>query len=278
MFKGRKLLIATMHGKESAIASLLELYLGVQCITPEQIDTDTLGTFTGEVPRTGTPIEILQNKCKKALVQSDIDLVVASEGSFGPHPSFMMIPANEEWVMLMDLKNELEIVARVLSTSTNFDGRYIDDLEALQDFASAVKFPTHALIFRDRKDGNKEIVKGIHEASTLILHFKRMKEQYGKVFAETDMRAMHNPTRMKVIAEATEKLIQKINHLCSVCNTPGFDIIKAEPGLPCTQCGMPTKRIKNLIYECKKCKHQSFVMHPENKETEDPMYCDYCNP
>jgi hypothetical protein len=278
MFKGRKLLIASMHCKERAFAPLLEPKLGVTCVTAKNFDTDVFGTFSGEVPRRDIPMEILRKKCRNAIEQSDLDLVIASEGSFGPHPTLMMIPANEEWVMLFDRKNDLEISARVLSTSTNFDGRYINDLEALHHFAAAVHFPTHALILRNSKGGNEEIIKGITGLAVLISHFESMKAKYGKVFAETDMRAMHNPTRMKVIAAATEQLIQKINHACPACTTPGFDVVKVETGLLCAHCGMPTKAIKKIMYECKKCTYQSVVMFPNKKETEDPMYCDYCNP
>ena len=39
-FKGRNLLIATMHKKETVIAPVLEKMLGVKCITAEKINTD----------------------------------------------------------------------------------------------------------------------------------------------------------------------------------------------------------------------------------------------
>lgn len=51
---GRRLVIATMHGKEQVIAPLLEAATGVQCMAGREVDTDRLGTFTGEVPRIGT--------------------------------------------------------------------------------------------------------------------------------------------------------------------------------------------------------------------------------
>lgn len=41
---------------------------------------------------------------------------------------------------------------------------------------------------------------------------------YGEAFIETDMRAMHNPTRLKVIKLATEALIKKINSCCACYN------------------------------------------------------------
>ena len=48
MFKGRLLLIATKHKKEEIISPIFEKELGVRCVVPEHLDTDLLGTFTGE--------------------------------------------------------------------------------------------------------------------------------------------------------------------------------------------------------------------------------------
>ena len=55
MFEGRKLLIATKHKKEIVIAPILEKELGVTCFVAPDLDTDELGTFTGEVERRDDP-------------------------------------------------------------------------------------------------------------------------------------------------------------------------------------------------------------------------------
>jgi hypothetical protein len=87
MFKGRSLVIATKHEKEKVITPLLEEALGVVCFIPEGFDTDTLGTFTGEIERKLDPISTARQKCLMAMKVSNCDLGIASEGSFGPHPS-----------------------------------------------------------------------------------------------------------------------------------------------------------------------------------------------
>lgn len=51
MFAGRKLLIATKHEKEKVIAPILARELGVKCFVVSNLDTDELGTFTGEIDR-----------------------------------------------------------------------------------------------------------------------------------------------------------------------------------------------------------------------------------
>ncbi|RTY96888.1 hypothetical protein EKL98_16285, partial [Flavobacterium bomense] len=97
-------------------------------------------------------------------------------------------------------------------------------------------------------------------------------------YIETDMRAMYNPTRMKVIEKAAFKLVDKIKSLCPKCRTPGFGIIDRREGLPCQQCHFPTRSTLSHIYSCQKCSYKKEEKYPNGKQTEDPMYCDICNP
>ena len=52
---GRVAVLTTKHGKERAVGRPLRAALGLIVAVPEEIDTDLLGTFTGEVERVGTP-------------------------------------------------------------------------------------------------------------------------------------------------------------------------------------------------------------------------------
>jgi hypothetical protein len=92
------------------------------------------------------------------------------------------------------------------------------------------------------------------------------------------MRAMFNPTRMNVIEKATQKLVQKIKSTCPQCQMPGFGITDAKKGLKCSLCSSPTNSILSYIYVCQHCQFIKEEMYPHNKTTEDPTYCDYCNP
>ena len=233
VFKGRKLLIATKHQKEMVIAPLLQKWLGVECIVPENFDTDVLGTFTGEIERKDDPVTTARNKCLMAMELNNCDLAIASEGSFGPHPSIFFVSADDEMLLFIDKKNNLEIVARELSTETNFNGEEIKTEKQLVAFTKQVKFPSHGLIIRKAKDDCTEIVKGITDTKKLLNTFQHFISTYGMAYAETDMRAMYNPTRMKVIEKATKKITDKINSCCPQCNTPGFGITDAKQGLPC---------------------------------------------
>jgi hypothetical protein len=97
IFKNRKLLIATKHQKEKVIAPIVESELGVTCFIDNSFDTDILGTFTGEVERELDPISTVREKCLQAMKINNCDLVIASEGSFGPHPSIFFVNADDEF-------------------------------------------------------------------------------------------------------------------------------------------------------------------------------------
>ncbi len=278
MFKGRNLLIATKHEKEKAIAPILEKELGVKCLVTPDFDTDKLGTFTGEIDRIDDPITTARNKCLLAMELINCDLVIASEGSFGAHPTIYFVPADDEFLLFMDKQNGLEIIARELSTETNFNGAEIKTEEELIEFAKNAEFPSHGLIIRKTKDDFSEIVKGITNAEHLNNTFKHFISRYGKAFIETDMRAMYNPTRMEVIKKATIKLADKINSLCPGCNTPGFGITDAKQGLPCELCNFPTRSTLSYIYKCQNCSYIKEKKYPKGKFVENPVYCDICNP
>jgi hypothetical protein len=103
-------------------------------------------------------------------------------------------------------------------------------------------------------------------------------QKYGTAYVETDMRAMFNPSRMKIIEKATLKLVEKIKSVCPKCATPGFGIVDRKEGLPCSQCYFPTRSTLSYSYNCQKCNCTKVVEFPNGKLTEDPMYCDICNP
>lgn len=277
MFKGRNLLIATKHEKEKIIAPILERELGVTCYVAN-FDTDKLGTFTGEVERKDDPITTVRNKCLLAMELMNCDLAIASEGSFNPHPTIYFVPADDEFLLFMDKQNGLEIIVRELSTETNFNSAEIKTEEELNAFAGKAQFPSHGLIIRKSKEDFTDIVKGITNFEHLNTSFKHFILSYGTAFVETDMRAMYNPTRMKVIEKATKKLADKINSLCPVCKTPGFSITDVKQGLPCERCNFPTRSTLSYIYTCQKCFYAKEEKNPNSKFTEDPSYCDVCNP
>ena len=278
IFQGQTLIVATQHQKERAIAPAFESTLGMRIAVPPDFDTDRFGTFSGETPRLGTPLEAARQKCRAAFDVMEGDFCVANEGSFGPHPGLFFVPADEEWLLFTNRTASMEIFVRVLRTETNFAGGYVASEDQLLDFAGRVGFPSHGLILRASPSQASPIFKGIVEKAELLLHFQTLRQAHTSVWVETDMRACFNPTRMNVIAEAALKLVELIATQCPLCSAPGFGATEVRPGLPCALCGAPTKAPLLEIHLCKQCGFVKELPFPHGKQKEDPAFCDFCNP
>lgn len=283
-FHDRLATLATMHQKEEAIAPLLEEKLGLKVIVPQGFDSDRYGTFTREVKRYGSQVEAARQKAIVGMEITGHAIGIASEGSFGPHPAMPFLPSNREIVLLIDRENDLEVIGEAISTETNFSHKQVTNLEEAKTFARKAKFPDHGLVVIANADSNgiakdkEQIIKGITSEAQLMDAVQRALKQADRVHLETDMRAMHNPTRMKIIAQATQDLITKLQTVCPNCGTPGFSVVDRLPGLPCELCGTPTGLTRSVIYQCQRCQHRSEILFPDGVMAADPGQCPYCNP
>ena len=278
LFSGRQILVATKHGKEQVIAPLLSEALGLTCVVTDLLDTDLLGTFAGEVERSKSPLDTARQKCHMAMDITSTDLAIASEGSFGPHPNFPFIPAHEEILVLIDKINAWEFVVKRLETKTNYSQILLQSYDELEGFLAKALFPSHAFIIKKSSADTTDCVKGVHDEKTLRETIQFFMQCFGQCSLETDMRAMHNPTRMAVIHDLTKELIQQIQTACPTCQAPGFRISDIERGLPCALCGQPTRSVKFEIYACHCCQFSEHRAPSHGLKMEDPMYCDFCNP
>ncbi|MGQ9866358.1 MAG: DUF6671 family protein [Pseudanabaenaceae cyanobacterium] len=262
--------IATMHGKERVIGPLLAEAWGLRALVPTGLNTDAFGTFTREIGRPGDALVTARRKAMAALDCTGGAIAVASEGSFGPHPDCPWAAVNRELVVLIDRVRGIELVGEALSWETNYRQARVSTREEAQAFAEAVGFPDHGLVVGE--------VKGVRDWETLAQAVQTGLTQAadGTLWLETDMRAMHNPTRMQVIAQATQDLVAKGRSLCPACGWPGFAVTERLPGLPCACCGSPTLLTRSHRWVCQHCGHQK--EEPVAETTADPTYCPFCNP
>lgn len=73
--------LATRHGKLELIApALARVGYALRAV---DVDTDALGTFSGEVPRPGPPRDVAVAKARLAMDASGVEVGVASEGTPG---------------------------------------------------------------------------------------------------------------------------------------------------------------------------------------------------
>lgn len=285
-FADRIAVLATMHRKEQVIGPILETALGLTLEVPGGLDTDQFGTFTRDRHRPNNQKITARLKAERALELTGGDLAIASEGSFGPHPSLPFLACNLELVVLIDRANNLEIYGQELSTETNYSQASISSLAEALAFAQKVGFPEHGLVVMPTASTSAaaEIVKGIVSEAELVrvvnagLERSQRPQTSPSLHLETDMRALCNPTRMKVIAQAAANLVAAIQKPCPSCGAPGFEPTERQPGLPCALCRAPTLLTRALWSQCQRCGFRQEMLFPDGRETADPAQCPYCNP
>jgi hypothetical protein len=281
-YLGRTAFLVTMHGKKRAIAPPLREGIGLNVTPSPAIDTDQFGTFSGELPRSGSALDAARAKIAAGFARMPgATIGLASEGSFGPDPSLPFVPISREIVLFFDQETGLEIIGTATDQQPNFQHAFVSDAEEAAAFADRVGFPEHGVIVCGGRDGKpypegalfKEItdLEGLRNAVACAL------TDFETAFLQTDMRAHRNPTRMKSIREATRDLVRRVLNRCPSCHCPGYAISERVQGLPCAWCSLPTRLVQSEILKCQDCGH-----HEERRalgpDRADPALCDNCNP
>lgn len=140
--------------------------------------------------------------------------------------------SHRELVLLIDTKNHLEISGHFRTFETNLAGASVETHEEIDAFLEKIGFPKHKVILRRKEKSTSGLQKNISSKEKLLEAIKTLQKKSffsKKVYLETDMRAMHNPTRMLGIKEACKDLLQNINSLCPSCKNPGFIVTKILP-------------------------------------------------
>lgn len=272
--------LATMHGKEQAIAPWFKSELGIDLNVAENLDTDRFGTFSGEIDRIKNPEQTARLKIEEVFRQNpQCRVAVASEGSFFPNPEFMLSTMNEELLLLIDRKTSLEVMVKHYSPETNMAKTNVSSLAEALKFADDIGFPSHGLILKtDEKATEPECWKGITSLTVLKEAFQNFLSKGKTVYMETDMRACYNPTRMDKISLAAQGLVLKLKSVCPSCNFPGFGITEYINGLPCENCYFPTRLLLSHFYQCKNCSHHKEEKFPNGKKLAYAGLCSRCNP
>ncbi len=272
--------IATMHGKEIVMAPILYHWLGVHLVCAEQVNTDVFGTFTGEIPRTGTMLETARKKAQAAIDATGCPIGLGSEGSFGPDPDVPFLASGSEIILLYDAYRDHEIYIH-RKTKTNFDHIAIHPDQDLTRFLLRIGFPVHAVIIRPEACNEpRDVIKGLRDPDAVRAQIKIMaaRSATGRAIVQTDMRAHLNPTRMKSIGSIARRLALRVRRLCPCCGLPGFGPVDVVRGLACADCATPTSLIKAVIYSCRGCSHRLVRHERPMTHLADPRYCPNCNP
>ena len=279
-FSGRRAVLATMHGKEQAIAPVFLATLNLIVVPAKGIDTDTLGTFSGEIPRRGTILDTAVAKARLGMERARLPFGLASEGSFGPHPLFPIIPAGFELLAFVDDERGTTIHESLVIDDTNFAHLVTAPKEPMTKFLNQVGFPSHGLIVRPNVGGTEAaLVKGIVDlpALTSAIAAAAALSDDGRARVETDMRAHLNPTRMKSLTGLAARLSERLSTRCPICAAPGWGRVKAIRGLPCEMCDTPTEWVMFEVFCCAACTHQEERPRPDGLTQTGAANCPECN-
>ena len=279
-YENCRIILTTKHNKAVAIHPAFKEILSAEVVTCES-DTDQLGTFSGEVDREGTALECVRRKCELGMGLMSTMYGLASEGSFGPHPTIPFFPCDYEILYFCDHVRGFRLHESLLSEKTNYRTASLASIDDLERFAEKSQFPSHALIVRPNDWHDRTVIyKGIQSEVELHEAFRQCVNQSedGKIWVETDMRAHMNPTRMAVIAELAVKLGRRLATECPSCNTPGWGIVRFEKGLQCEYCNLPTELVSEEISGCVSCSFSERLERSDGVKSASQRYCAWCNP
>ncbi|MBU6181214.1 MAG: hypothetical protein KGR46_00175 [Verrucomicrobia bacterium] len=274
---GASFALLTKHGKERAIAPRFRSALGAEVVLVDSFDTDTLGTFTRDVPRAGSQWDAARRKAELAIELSGLPRGLGSEGSFSAGP-FGFVATNLELLVLKDAELGIEVAGVAVAGGHQASGIF-SDWERFAEFARKMLFPSHGLVLRPGDGDDPRIYKDAGDFEKLRAVFSECTalSPEGLVFAESDLRAHRNPTRMETIGQACGDLLRRLQCDCPACGKPGFGLAKKLSGLPCSWCGSPTNDILGEEHKCPACGFTETRDTAEGKKA-DPKFCPACNP
>ena len=270
----QRALLVTKHGKQHLLAPVFAE--SGWTLDTVYADTDSLGTFSGDVPRRHSPLETARRKALLGAELGDAPWLVASEGSIG-----------SRWPGIVDDVELVALVAR--DTHTVVRGRAVGyGLRAVQFQVDSTTteseiirrctdadLPRHRLLVATSDRGDRAIGDLAHVEDVLDA-CQRLARPHRTLTVQTDFRAHLCPSRQTVIIDAAKDLMLRMSQECPTCGAPGFGEEKSVPGRPCADCGAPTDDAIAQRWACPTCTFQED--RPMKGEGADPAHCSWCNP
>jgi len=266
--------LATKHQKEKILSPVFKR-LNIS-IAHAEVDTDRLGTFTGETPRLASPKETVIKKARMGMELTGMQYGVASEGSIGTDSSLIFVNSDIELMAWIDDVNQIEIVESLKSFEIIAQSATFKRGQSYKEFLNKLDFPNHAVILRGDQP-ETPIHKGINDLATLDLLVNKIFLDFESVIIESDLRAHFSPSRRLNIERLGHKLIDRLTKLCKECNQPGWGAVDYLFGLPCIDCGeINAEAVSGRVFGCCKCDYQERIF--DDKKSISPAECLLCNP
>ena len=278
-YAGRTAALSTKHDKLPLVGPPLARVVGL-CVKAVTVDTDTLGTFSGDIPRLGSPLDTVIAKARMGMDATGQTLGIASEGSIGPDPSMPFVVVDRELVGLVDDDAGIIVWESYASWDIVTARISLRPGEDLEPFLTRADLPTHQLIVRPNSGAVHPIYKGIvglEELTSAIAQCASVATD-GYACVETDLRAHVCPSRRVVIAGAAERLAHRLATRCPACGSPGWGRVDTLFGVPCAGCGVEVGQPRVAIDGCPSCEHRETKQLVPFETRADPGECPRCNP
>jgi len=278
-YYGKEIAFATKHQKHLIIAPFFLEKLSAKIVNAN-VDTDTLGTFSGEIARLNSPFDTALIKAKWGMEELGLSFGIGSEGSIGADPVLPFINSDIETMVFCD--GERDLVIEVSKRFTEIVAARItaDPTTDLSEFLVRADFPRHKLIVSGYKSSGKKFsVKGIDEIAKLSFAIAQIADKSNdkQVVIESDFRANSSPSRQKNLASLGNNLIARICALCPKCDCPGWGKEIYDRGLRCRDCDrLNPDAVHRELLGCVSC--DFMVMKRVVATVLEPARCESCNP
>lgn len=267
-YAGAVISVGTLHGKHTQFQPAFGRCHHATLHPTRTVDTDLLGTFTGETPRTLTPLEAATAKAHAALDESGGSYALATEASYAVAGGLFGPVIHEELVVFLDTTRGIRVTEQHRGFVTVAPPRTVHTHAEADAYLTRIGFPHQGVVLRA---DDVVVVKGITDRDTIRRALRR-----GPVTLEPDLRAHHNPARRRTLRRLSWTLTTRLHTPCPACDAPGYGITGTIPGLPCRWCGAPTRTARADLHSCPACTHHT--THPRPNTSADPATCDTCNP
>jgi len=275
-YSGHVAALATRHAKDEAIAPAFNDVLGLDIVVVD-VDTDSFGTFSGDMPRTDTPLNTAVAKARAGMVDSGYTISIASEGTIGPDPFIPFVTSDIETIVFVDDDRGIMINETFRSTDVVAIRETVTSETDVRRILDKADFPRHGLIVRPPDPCGRPLIKGITREDRLLAAVRECISNDGTAVVESDLRACFSPSRMRNIYECATRLAQRIDTPCPECGGPGWGHIEPVRGLPCSSCGtFVESAIRADAFGCPVC--PAVQVHPRLEQVVEPRWCPSCNP
>lgn len=272
------IVLTTKHEKLRAIKPAFIELVGCEIIEAN-LDTDQLGTFSGEIERLAPPRETAIQKARLGMIETGLSIGIASEGSVGPDPIAPFLNSNIEHLVLVDDETQIVIHESYRSMEITVASAKVSPKDDLTPFLKKADFPAHRVIVHPNTPDIQECIKGIGTFEDLVIAIEKCAavSPDGLAVVESDLRAMYSPSRQRNIEKAAQALARRVSQLCPDCRVPGWGRIGYEKGVKCTECGfINLEAVRQEILGCVSCEYHELgtIIATEL----DPARCQFCNP